>query len=360
MNKVVDTGASQGNAQGKQPGPILDVRHLETSFSTSRGLFRAIDDVSFTLNRGEILGIVGESGCGKSVTAQSIMRLLPEPWGKISGGSILFHEKDLVHLSLKEMSTIRGNRIAMIFQEPMTALNPVKTIGYQIGEMFWLHRGCSRQKGLQKATEILEKVHIPEPAKRIHNYPHQLSGGMRQRAMIAMALSCEPEILIADEPTTALDVTVQAQIIDLMIDLRQASQTAIIMITHDLGVIAEMAHRVMVMYAGQVVESAHSLALFESPRHPYTIGLLASLPRLGEQRRSGRRKRLQEIPGSVPSMASLLKGCLFAPRCSRVVDHCRNAAPRLREIRPGHQLRCWNPPGTNSHHPTRVTAGGLT
>ena len=320
---------------------LLEIQGLKAYFHTPRGIFRAVDGVSLTLDPGEILGVVGESGCGKSVTAQGIMGLIPTPPGKIHGGSITFDGQDLLTLSPRQMSHIRGDRIAMIFQEPMTALNPVKTIGYQIGEMFRLHRGMSRGQAMEAAVTILERVQIPEPAKRVKAFPHQLSGGMRQRAMIAMALSCSPEILIADEPTTALDVTVQAQIIDLMIRLQRDNGTAILMITHDLGVIAEMAHRVQVMYAGKTVEMAPTQKIFDFPSHPYTRGLMGSVPILG----SGRAKRLQEIPGMVPSLSDLPRGCFFAPRCPRAQTKCHGAMPPLEEHRPGHWVRCWTPKG---------------
>ncbi len=320
--------------------PLLAVRSLKTYFYVFEGIARAVDDVSLHLNRREVLGIVGESGCGKSVTAQSIMRLIPDPPGKIVGGSILFDGQDLVRLSMKAMRSIRGKRIAMIFQEPMSSLNPVYTIGDQIAEMFTLHEGLSKKDALDRAVDMLRKVQIPAPEKRIHEYPHQLSGGMRQRAMIAMALSCNPEVLIADEPTTALDVTVQAQILDLMLQLRQDYDTAIMMITHDLGVIAEIAHRVVVMYAGKVVEEAPTIPLFEAPRHPYTQGLLRSIPKLGERTRSGRR-RLSEIPGMVPGLLQLPRGCRFHPRCGRAMDICREKEPPLFREEDGRAVRCW-------------------
>jgi len=260
---------------------LLEVKNLKTYFYTFEGVARAVNGVSYHIDKGEALGIVGESGCGKSVTASSVMRIVPEPPGKIEGGSILFDDKDLVELSQKEMRKIRGGRIAMIFQEPMTSLNPVFTIGNQISEMFTLHKGMGKKEALEASIDMLERVQIPAPEKRVHEYPHQLSGGMRQRAMIAMALACEPEILIADEPTTALDVTVQAQILDLMLKLKEKTGTAIQMITHDLGVIAEMSDRIVVMYAGKVVEEAGTVELFTNTLHPYTTGLLQSIPLLG-------------------------------------------------------------------------------
>ena len=319
---------------------LLELQRLKTWFYTFDGVAKAVDDVSFHLDKGEVLGVVGESGCGKSVTAQSVMRLIPEPPGKIVHGHIWFDGTDLVPLSMEEMRTIRGNRIAMIFQEPMTSLNPVFTIGDQISEMFTLHQKASRSDAMQRAIEMLTKVQIPAPENRVHEYPHQLSGGMRQRAMIAMALSCDPEILIADEPTTALDVTVQAQILDLMLKLRDDFDTAIMMITHDLGVIAEIAQRVVVMYAGRVVEESDTETIFEDPKHPYTRGLLKSIPRLGS-RKGGSRKRLSEIEGMVPTLLDLPSGCKFSPRCPQVMDICREKVPDLVDMGDRHQVRCW-------------------
>lgn len=323
-----------------QSTPLLRIEHLKTHFYTFQGVARAVDDVSFHLNRGEVLGVVGESGCGKSVTAQSIMRLIPEPPGKIVAGRIRFDDLDLVQVSMKEMRHIRGDRISMIFQEPMTSLNPVYTIGDQIAEMFMLHQGMNKHQALEQAIEMLQRVQIPAPAERVHEYPHQLSGGMRQRAMIAMALSCNPEILIADEPTTALDVTVQAQILDLMLQLKQDYDTAILMITHDLGVIAEIASRVVVMYAGKVVEEAATIPLFDAPEHPYTRGLLRSMPKLGDRSRSGR-NRLSEIHGMVPGLLELPAGCRFEPRCDQTMPVCRREEPQLKETKANHKVRCW-------------------
>ena len=322
------------------PKPLLNVSHLKTWFYTFDGVAKAVDDVSVQIEKGQVVGIVGESGCGKSVTARSIMRLIPEPPGKIVEGEILFDGIDLVNLSMEEMRTIRGNRIAMIFQEPMTSLNPVFTIGDQIGEMFRLHQNMSKHDSLDKAAEMLARVQIPSPESRIHDYPHQLSGGMRQRAMIAMALSCDPEILIADEPTTALDVTVQAQILDLMLKLQEDFDTSIMMITHDLGVIAEIASRVVVMYAGKVVEEADTIPLFEDPQHPYTRGLLKSIPKLGG-RTTGVRTRLSEIEGMVPGLLDLPQGCSFNPRCGDVKEICRRKEPPIKETDSGHLVRCW-------------------
>lgn len=319
---------------------LLDVKNLKTWFYTFEGVAKAVNGVSYTLDKGESLGIVGESGCGKSVTASSVMRIVPEPPGKIVGGEILFHGEDLVQLSQKEMRRIRGNRIAMIFQEPMTSLNPVFTIGNQIAEMFILHRGMSKKDGLDAAVEMLDRVQIPAPEKRVGEYPHQLSGGMRQRAMIAMALACDPELLIADEPTTALDVTVQAQILDLMNRLKDELDTAIQMITHDLGVISEMADRIVVMYAGRVVEEAETVELFQNSLHPYTRGLLHSIPILGSRSR-GEQKRLSEIKGMVPSLYDLPAGCAFRKRCSRAMKICGEQEPPLYGVSGNHAVRCW-------------------
>ena len=319
---------------------ILSIQNLKTHFFSRKGVAKAVNGVSFDLARGEVLGVVGESGCGKSVTAQSVMGLVPCPPGKIVGGKILFHGQNLLELSDRELRKIRGAGIAMIFQEPMTSLNPVYTIGNQISEMFRLHKGMGKKAALEAACEMLERVQIPSPHKRVHEYPHQLSGGMRQRAMIAMALSCDPEILIADEPTTALDVTVQAQILDLMQTLKEEFSTAIQLITHDLGVIAEMADRVVVMYAGQVVEEAATAGLFQETLHPYTRGLLASIPVLGN-RTGGQEQALQEIKGMIPSLYNLPTGCRFSNRCPEAFDKCLAQPPELADMGNGHQVRCW-------------------
>ncbi|MBW2682290.1 MAG: ABC transporter ATP-binding protein [Deltaproteobacteria bacterium] len=319
---------------------LLEVQDLKTYFYTFEGVARAVNGVSYHLDRGEALGIVGESGCGKSVTASSIMRIVPDPPGKIVGGHIYFHGEDLTRLSQKAMRRIRGSRIAMIFQEPMTSLNPVFTIGNQIAEMFTLHKRMNKKEGLEAATEMLERVQIPAPHKRIHEYPHQLSGGMRQRAMIAMALACDPELLIADEPTTALDVTVQAQILDLMNRLKDELDTAIQMITHDLGVIAEMSDRIVVMYAGRVVEESEAVELFQNSLHPYTKGLLQSIPVLGS-RSKGEQKRLSEIKGMVPSLYDLPLGCTFRERCSQAMKICSEQEPPLDAVNGKHAVRCW-------------------
>jgi oligopeptide/dipeptide ABC transporter ATP-binding protein len=323
-----------------QAAHLLDVQGLKTYFYSSAGAVKAVDGVSFHLDAGEVLGVVGESGSGKSVTAQSIMQLIPDPPGRIVAGRIEFEGQNLLQLSPREMRRVRGNRIAMIFQEPMTSLNPVFTIGNQLSEMFILHRHAGRKQALEAAVEMLNRVQIPAPRRRVHEYPHQLSGGMRQRAMIAMALACDPEILIADEPTTALDVTVQAQILDLMRKLKEDFGTAVQMITHDLGVIAEMAQRIVVMYAGRVVEEAPTIEIFRHPLHPYTIGLLQSIPILGS-RTAGERRRLSEIKGMVPSLVDLPEGCKFTDRCARVMAVCRQREPELGKIAEGRRVRCW-------------------
>ena len=319
---------------------LLQIEALKTYFYTFEGTAKAVDDVTFSLDTGEVLGIVGESGCGKSVTAQSVMRLIPEPPGKIVHGQILFDGTDIVTLSMEQMRMVRGNRISMIFQEPMTSLNPVYTIGNQISEMYMLHEKCSKRESWGRSIEMLKKVQIPAPEKRVYEYPHQLSGGMRQRAMIAMALACNPEILIADEPTTALDVTIQAQILELMMQLKADYDTAIMMITHDLGVIAEIAERILVMYAGKVVESGPTDTIFEDPKHPYTQGLLKSIPKLGERAKHGRRQ-LQEITGIVPSLYDLPDGCRFYPRCPHAMGICNQSVPELIEIGDSHCVRCY-------------------
>lgn len=319
--------------------PILEVEDLRTYFYTRDGVVRSVDGVSFSVSEGETLAIVGESGCGKSVTSLSILRLIASPPGKIVSGSIRFHGKDLLDFSDAEMRDIRGDKISMIFQEPMTSLNPVLTIGRQIGEVLELHRHCTKEEARIRILELLKMVNIPEPESRIDEYPHQLSGGMRQRIMIAMALACDPEILIADEPTTALDVTIQAQILNLMRELRDRTRAAIILITHDLGVVAEMAQRVVVMYAGRKVEEANVFDLFEKPMHPYTLGLLNSMPRLDD----AASKRLVEIPGMVPSMRTEIVGCAFAPRCSSATERCSQESPVLQDHGNKHWVACWNP-----------------
>jgi oligopeptide/dipeptide ABC transporter ATP-binding protein len=319
---------------------ILEIKDLKTYFFTYEGVAKAVDGVSYQLAKGEPLGVVGESGCGKSVTALSVLRLIPVPPGKIVGGSILFKGQNLLGASEKEMRKIRGNRISMIFQEPMTSLNPVFTVGNQIQETFKLHQGLSQRDSLEKTVEMLKFVNIPSPERCVGRFPHELSGGMRQRVMIAMALSCKPEVLIADEPTTALDVTIQAQILDLMIRLKEEMGMAIILITHNLGVVAGMTKRVLVMYAGKVVEEAKTKTLFENPQHPYTIGLLKSIPRLGNKFLLGK-IRLNEIPGVVPSLYELPSGCRFSTRCPSVMEICREKEPELKEIEEGHYCSCW-------------------
>ena len=318
---------------------ILELDELQTHFFTAVGTVRAVDGVSYALKSGETLGVVGESGCGKSVSALSVLRLVANPPGRIVGGAIRFEGRNLLELSEPEMERIRGNEISMIFQEPMTSLNPLFTIGRQVSEAIALHQGLSRKEAMDRAVEMLRRVYIPEPERRVHAYPHQMSGGMRQRVMIAMALSCNPKVLIADEPTTALDVTIQAQILDLMRGLRRDTQTSIILITHDLGVVAEMADDVAVMYAGQIVERAPVAQLFARPEHPYTVGLLGSIPRLDEKR-----DRLPSIEGRVPDMTAPPEGCRFAARCPFVESACIEEAPALREIVPGHFSRCRRAP----------------
>jgi peptide/nickel transport system ATP-binding protein len=323
---------------------VLEVEGLTTVFFTRRGLLTAVDNVSFAVKAGETLAIVGESGCGKSMTALSVMRLVPDPPGRIVAGSVRLGGRDLLEIPEEEMRDVRGNEISMIFQEPMTSLNPVLTIGHQITEALRLHQDLSKSAAADKAVEMLRLVRIPEPAQRAREYPHQLSGGMRQRAMIAMALACNPRVLIADEPTTALDVTIQAQILDLILELQQKLGTAIILITHNLGVVAETAQRVIVMYAGKKVEEAEVDALFAEPLHPYTHGLLASIPRLAIMggRTSNSAQRLKEIPGMVPALSNLPPGCTFAPRCPFADDQCRAQFPPYEQKRPGHWAACWH------------------
>jgi peptide/nickel transport system ATP-binding protein len=317
---------------------LLEIEQLQTHFRTQDGVNRAVDGISFHVNEGETLAVVGESGCGKSVTAMSILRLVPEPPAKIAG-SIRFQGKDLLKFSEREMRSIRGNEISMIFQEPMTSLNPVLTIGRQLGETLRLHEGLDRKAAETRAVEMLALVGIPEPRWRLREYPHQLSGGMRQRVMIAMALACNPKLLIADEPTTALDVTIQAQILDLMRDLKHRVGAAIILITHDLGIVAAVAERVMVMYAGRKLEEAPVAKLFRTPRHPYTRGLLGAVPKLGSSL-TGSATRLAEIPGLVPSLKHRIKGCVFASRCAHATELCHQVAPALESKAPGHLAAC--------------------
>ena len=323
---------------------LLKVDGLQTYFFTRQGTVRAVDGVSFAVASGETLAIVGESGCGKSITALSLMRLIAYPPGRIIAGSVELEGTDLMGLTEDEMRKVRGNDISMIFQEPMTSLNPVMTIGRQISEALILHQGMTRKEALDRSIEMLDLVRIPEPHQRVKEYPHQLSGGMRQRAMIAMALACNPKVLIADEPTTALDVTIQAQILNLIVDLQERLGTAVILITHDLGVVAETAHRVIVMYAGRKVEEASVEDLFGAAQHPYTHGLMASIPHLdlirGETHEE--RERLQEITGIVPALNDLPPGCAFAPRCKFADEKCKSDYPPFEQKRPGHWAACWH------------------
>ncbi len=318
---------------------LLEVRNLRTHFDTDRGLFRAVDGISFDVRRGRTVGLVGESGCGKSVTSLSIMGLVPSPPGRVAADALRFAGRDLLTMSADERRKLRGGKMSMIFQEPMTSLNPVRTIGHQIIEAVRAHTDLSMAAARDRAIEVLELVRIPSPASRVDEYPHRLSGGMRQRVMIAMALACDPELLIADEPTTALDVTIQAQILDLLHGLQARLGMAILIITHDLGVIAEVADEVIVMYAGKIVESAPVAQLFADPQHPYTIGLLGSIPRLGEYR-----ERLATIEGTVPSPANQPKGCRFSPRCPFADARCVAEPPELRTLGSGHQVACWKAP----------------
>jgi oligopeptide/dipeptide ABC transporter ATP-binding protein len=329
---------------------LLDIKDLSVYFHIPEGVIRAVDGVNFFLTPGETLGLVGESGCGKSVTALSILRLIPSPPGRIESGSIKFEGVDLIDLDTKHLRSIRGRHIAMIFQEPMTSLNPVLPIGRQVAEPLITHKNLTKSEAYEEAAAWLDRVKIPAARKRMNDYPHQLSGGMRQRVMIAMAMVCRPKLLIADEPTTALDVTIQAQILSLMIGLKDELSMSMLLITHDLGVVAQMASRVIVMYAGQVVEEAGVIDLFDRPFHPYTQGLLKSIPQL-RQVRGGRPHRLSEIPGIVPPLNEIIKGCRFADRCPYVFDRCRAQPPQLHEIHNGHRARCWL-----KLHPEKKTA----
>ncbi len=315
---------------------LLSVEHLTTAFRTEEGTIRAVDDVTFRVRKGKTLAIVGESGCGKSVTALSLMRLIPDSNGLIEKGKIVLNQQDLLGLTPEQMRKVRGNKIAMIFQEPMTALNPVYTVGEQIGEVFRIHRGMSKSQAREAAIEALKKVYIPDPQKRVDEYPFQMSGGMRQRIMIAMALACEPSLLIADEPTTALDVTIQAQILKLMRELQREHGTSIVFITHDLGVVAEMADDVVIMYAGKVVEEGTVHQVFEDPQHPYTRGLMASIPDMT----SMKTEKLSTIEGTVPSLHKLPSGCRFNTRCPLAQDICRRDVPELRDIEDNHLAAC--------------------
>ena len=318
---------------------VLDVRELKTYFYTLDGIAKAVDNVSFYLDKGETLAIVGESGCGKSITALSILGLVPQPAGRIVNGGIYLNNDNLLDYPERTMMDIRGDKIAMIFQEPMTSLNPLMTVGSQISEMIRRHRQVTKKESWERSVSMLEKVQIPSPGKRVRDYPHQLSGGMRQRVMIAIALSCNPQVLIADEPTTALDVTIQAQILDLMLKLKQDYDTSIIMITHDLGVVAEVAQRIIVMYAGKIIEEGSVFSIFEDPRHPYTKALLSSIPKFGNRTEHGR-EPLQEITGMVPNLYKLGSGCSFHPRCREAMDTCRSKEIELTDIGDGHLCRC--------------------
>ncbi len=316
---------------------LLEIRGLTTDFATDDGIVRAVDGIDLTIDRGETLGVVGESGCGKTVTALSALKLIAMPPGRIAGGQILWLGRDLVPLGRAAMRRIRGKEIGIVFQEPMTSLNPVHSVGAQIAEAVREHEGLGRRGALDRAIEMLALVHIPNPRRRASDYPHQFSGGMRQRVMIAMALSCNPQLLIADEPTTALDVTIQAQILDLLGEMKSRFGTAIMLITHAMGVVAETAQRVAVMYAGKIVEEAPVEELFARPRHPYTQGLIRSIPRVDK---AGIKTRLEAIPGTVPSLADLPPGCRFAPRCRFAMPVCTQAIPPLREVAPGHKVAC--------------------
>lgn len=315
---------------------LLEVRDLSVSFHLMEGRVAAVSQVNLVLYPGEVLGVVGESGCGKSVTARSILRIIPTPPGDIQGGQVLFEGRDLLACSEKEMEQVRGGRISMIFQEPMTSLNPAYTVGDQIAEVLRFHRGQRKRQALSGAVEMLRRVEIPDPERRAASYPHQLSGGMRQRAMIAMALACQPRLLIADEPTTALDVTTQAQILRLIKNLQASSGMAVMLITHNLGVVAASADQVMIMYAGRVVEQGPTRAIFYQPHHPYTNGLLRSLPRLDQARRE-----LQEIPGTVPRLEKMPPGCAFANRCEQALPRCAGEPPPTRRLGPRHYATCW-------------------
>jgi peptide/nickel transport system ATP-binding protein len=317
--------------------PLLDIRGLQVQFATDDGVVRAVDGVDLTIGRGETLGVVGESGCGKTVTALSVLKLIQMPPGRIAAGQILWEGRDLVPLSPAEMVSIRSRKIGIVFQEPMTSLNPVYPVGAQIAEAVRAHENLGRWAALERAAEMLRLVHIPNPQRRVHDYPHQFSGGMRQRVMIAMALACRPKLLIADEPTTALDVTIQAQILELIAELKERFGMAVMLITHAMGVVAETAQRVVVMYAGKVVEEAPVKELFARPRHPYTQGLLRSIPRID---RAARKARLNAIAGVVPSLLEPPPGCRFAPRCGFSMPACTGTVPRLREVAPGHKVAC--------------------
>ena len=323
---------------GEMGETLLDIRGLKTWFTTDDGVVRAVDGVDLYIDRGETLGVVGESGCGKTVTARSVLKLIDMPPGRFEAGKILWRGRDLIPLDNAEMDKIRAREIAIIFQEPMTSLNPVYTVGEQIAEVLRLHEKLARKPAMERAVEMLQLVNIPNPQRRVNDYPHQFSGGMRQRVMIAMALACSPKLLIADEPTTALDVTIQAQILELMQEMKERLGMAIMLITHAMGVVAETSQRVVVMYAGKVVEEAPVESLFGDPRHPYTQGLIRSIPRV--DRAAARKERLEAIPGTVPSLFDPPPGCRFAPRCKYAMDICVKAMPPLKEVAPGHRVAC--------------------
>lgn len=321
---------------------VLEVKDLQTNFYTRAGIIRAVDNVSFSVNRGETLAVVGESGCGKSVTALSVLRLIPSPPGRIDGGEILLKGRDLLKLTLGEMRALRGSQVSMIFQEPMTSLNPVHRVGFQIGEAILAHENISKRDVTNRCLDLLELVGIPDPSRCIREYPHRLSGGMRQRVMIAMAVACNPAVLIADEPTTALDVTVQAQVLKLLKRLKDELGLALILITHDLGVVAETADKVIVMYAGRKVEEGSTVQIFKRPLHPYTSGLLGAIPRINQEQNC-RDYSLKEIKGVVPPLLKRPKGCSFSPRCPRVLDKCRVEKPSLISLSTDQQAACFNP-----------------
>ena len=325
-------------ATGAGGAPLLDIQNLKVHFRTDDGWVRAVDGVSIAVHAAETVGIVGESGCGKTVTAMTVLKLIAMPPGRIADGRILWQGRDLAPLTPKEMQAIRAKEIGIVFQEPMTSLNPVYTVGQQIAETLRLHEGLGRKAAMDRAAEMLRLVNIPQPQRRVHDYPHQFSGGMRQRVMIAMALACQPRLLIADEPTTALDVTIQAQILDLLAEMKERLGMAVMLITHAMGVVAEVTQRVVVMYAGKVVETAPVGELFANPRHPYTQGLIRSIPRIDLD--AGRKTRLEAIPGTVPNLLHPPPGCRFAARCRFAIDACRAEEPPLREVAPGHKVAC--------------------
>lgn len=331
---------------------IIDIRNLRTYFDTDDGVVKAVDGVNYSIEAGKTLGVVGESGCGKSVTAMSVLQLIPQPPGRIAGGEVFFKGRDLTKVSAKEMRAIRGNEISVIFQEPMTSLNPVYRVGDQIAEALILHEGLSQAEARKRTIHLLDRVGIPSPDTRVDEFPHQMSGGMKQRVMIAMALACNPSLLIADEPTTALDVTIQAQILDLLRELQDDLGMSIILITHDLGVVAEMAHEVSVMYAGKVVEFASVNDLFLNPKHPYTAGLFRSLPKLGEEREA-----LEVIPGNVPNPLEFPSGCKFWPRCTHATDRCRAEEPELLEVAKDHLAACHRIGEIDEVHPLQEGRG---